>query len=79
MRGLARRRLAREERAAYSAGDDTAMFAIVLDDAWFDRTQPLAIDVRAGTAGVAPWAVQLFTPTDEAADGATRTGRDGNE
>jgi type VI secretion system protein ImpJ len=91
MRGLARRRLAREERAAYSAGDDTAMFALVLDDAWFDPTQPLVIDVRAGTAGVAPWAVQLFTPsadtesradqrTDQRADsGAARPGRHGDE
>jgi type VI secretion system protein ImpJ len=75
MRGLARRRLAREERAAYSAGDDTAMFAIALDDAWFDPTQPLHVDVRAGVRGVAPWAVQLFTPTGEAADGVATAGR----
>ena len=69
MRGLARRALAREERAAYSAGADTAMFAVVLDDAWFDRTEPLSIDVRAGTTGAAPWAVQLFAPADDAAAG----------
>ncbi|TCK36198.1 type VI secretion system protein ImpJ [Paraburkholderia sp. BL8N3] len=79
MRGLSRRRLAREERAAYSAGDDTAMFAIVLDDTWFDYTQPLVIDVRPGAARVAPWAMQLFTPTDEALEGTARAGRDGNE
>jgi type VI secretion system protein ImpJ len=77
MRGLARRRLAREERAAYSAGDDTAMFALVLDAAWFEPTEPLVIDVRAGSAGVAPWAVQLFTPGADAADGAAHEGRDG--
>ncbi|MEX3959690.1 type VI secretion system baseplate subunit TssK [Trinickia sp. EG282A] len=74
MRGLARRRLAREERATYSAGEDTAMFAIALEDAWFDRTQPLDIDVRAGTTGVAPWAVQLFMPADDAADTAEGAG-----
>ncbi len=69
MRGLVRRALAREERAAYSAGADTAMFAVALDDAWFDRTEPLSIDVRAGTTGAAPWAVQLFAPADDAATG----------
>jgi type VI secretion system protein ImpJ len=46
------------------------MFAIVLDDAWFDRTEPLSIDVRAGTSGAPPWAVQLFAAADESAAGA---------
>ncbi|WP_207005384.1 type VI secretion system baseplate subunit TssK [Trinickia mobilis] len=79
MRGLARRSLGRDERAAYSAGDDTAMFAIQLDDPWFDRKEPLHIDVRAGARGVAPWAVQLFTPVGEASEGAALSQRDGNE
>ncbi|QCP53539.1 type VI secretion system baseplate subunit TssK [Trinickia violacea] len=79
MRGLARRPLGRDERAAYSAGDDTAMFAIVLDDGWFDRQEPLHIDVRAGARGVAPWAVQLFTPAGEAGEGAAGAQRGGNE
>jgi type VI secretion system protein ImpJ len=70
MRGLARRPLAREERAAYSTGDDTAMFVIALDNAWFDRAQSLHIAARAGVQSAAPWAVQLFTPTDDAASGA---------
>ncbi len=79
MRGLARRRLSRDERATYSAGDDTAMFVIALDHTWFDATQPLHIDVGAGVRGVAPWAVQLFTPVAEANDPSGETGRGANE
>ncbi|HXZ07090.1 MAG TPA: type VI secretion system baseplate subunit TssK, partial [Paraburkholderia sp.] len=79
MRGLARRRLARAERAAYSAGDDTAMFVVALDDASFDRTQPLHIEVRAGVRGAAPWAVQLFTPVADGVDDAIKAARGGNE
>ncbi|WP_321951230.1 type VI secretion system baseplate subunit TssK [Paraburkholderia bannensis] len=69
MRGLARRRLAREERVAYATGDDTVLYAVSLEDDWFDRTQPLCIELRA-VVGRAPWAVQLFMRVEEAADGA---------
>ncbi|WP_322044074.1 type VI secretion system baseplate subunit TssK [Paraburkholderia sp. J67] len=69
MRGLARRRLAREERAAYATGDDTVLYAVSLDDEWFDRSQPLCIEVRAVT-GRAPWAVQLFMRSEDAAENA---------
>ncbi|WP_169708782.1 type VI secretion system baseplate subunit TssK [Trinickia terrae] len=79
MRGLAHRPLARDERARYSAGEDTAMFAITLDDAWFDRTEPLHLDVRAGVRSVAPWAVQLFMQADEAAEGVAGARRGSHE
>ncbi|WP_233809716.1 type VI secretion system baseplate subunit TssK [Paraburkholderia sp. HP33-1] len=65
MRGLSRRRLAREERATYATGNDTVLFAVAMEDAWFDREQPFCIGGRAATPGHAPWAVQLFTPTGE--------------
>ena len=74
MRGLARRRLAREERAAYATGDDTTLFAVAVEDAWFDRAQPLCIEVRTAVPGRAPWAVQLFTPTGDDADDARHAG-----
>jgi type VI secretion system protein ImpJ len=79
MRGLARRRLSRDERATYSAGDDTAMFVIALDTTWFDPGQALHIDVGAGVRGAAPWAVQLFTPAAEANDPSGDAGRSNNE
>jgi type VI secretion system protein ImpJ len=78
MRGLPRRHLLREERAAYSVGDDTAMFALTLDDAWFDPSQPLHIDARAGVRGLAPWAVQLFTADSDATQAAAQSGRSGD-
>jgi type VI secretion system protein ImpJ len=79
MRGLARRRLSRDERATYSAGDDTAMFVVALDTTWFDPAQPLHIDVGAGVRGAAPWAVQLFTPAGEVNDPSGEAGRGANE
>ena len=79
MRGLGRRSLLREERAAYSVGDDTAMFALTLDNAWFDPSQALHIDVRAGVRGIAPWAVQLFTSDGDAAVAGEANGGGGGD
>jgi type VI secretion system protein ImpJ len=74
MRGMSRRRLAREERAAYATGDDTTLFMLSAEEAWFDRTQPLCIEVRSAATGRAPWAVQLFTASDDAQDDGRRAG-----
>jgi type VI secretion system protein ImpJ len=77
MRGLPRRRLPREERAAYATGDDTVLFAVVVEEAWFDREQPFCIEGRAAaTAARAPWAVQLFTPTGDEPGNARLAGAD---
>jgi type VI secretion system protein ImpJ len=75
MRGLPRRHLLREERAVYSVGDDTAMFALTLDDAWFDPLQTLHIDARAGVRGLGPWAVQFFTADSDVTSAVGQSGR----
>jgi type VI secretion system protein ImpJ len=49
---------------------------VAVEDAWFDRAQPLSIEVRTTVPGRAPWAVQLFTPTGDAADDPRNAGAD---
>ncbi|WKE64477.1 type VI secretion system baseplate subunit TssK [Gallaecimonas kandeliae] len=64
MRGLPRRALGRDERAAFSVGDDTELFRLGVDADWFDAKEQLHIARPAG-ATEPPWEIMLFVPDEK--------------
>ena len=64
MGGLPRRSLERDERAAFSVGEDTELFNLNTNVEWFDATQRLRVAVPSGGNLVDPWEIMLFVPDE---------------
>ncbi|BBH13803.1 type VI secretion protein [Chromobacterium haemolyticum] len=68
MRGLSFQPLDRAEQVAYSVGDDTRLFALLVSGDWLQPELPLRMTLPAGGAALEPWEALLFVadPQDEA-------------
>lgn len=60
MSGLSHQAMSRSEQVAYSVGEDTRLFVITAQGAWFDAQLPLIIAAPAAKLTSSPWQVVLF-------------------